>query len=328
MAADMTHSSTAERALDSYLGMLAGRAPDTAFLELRMRVDDGRWAPRFFPVRDRAPLIAEIQSRCRSHDVYVGCAPRSRRAGTKDAIDQVWVLWAECDGEGAVRAARSFDPAPAVVIGSGSGSNCHAYWPLREPLVPAQAEAFNLRLAHALGADRACFDASRILRPPGSWNHKHQPPRPVTVIEMQRGRAFHAREVAGHLPQPEPERLARRWQPRPARDTRGDPLLAIEPATYVVNLLGVRPGRDHKVRCPFHPEERPSLHVYPSAARGWTCFSCGRGGTIYDLAAGLWGMETRGRAFLELRAQLIERFTPELSMARALARPPRLGRER
>ena len=227
-----------------------------------------------------------------------------------------------------MRAARSFTPAPAVVIGSGSGSNCHAYWPLREPLAPAQAEAFNLRLAHALGADRACFDASRILRPPGSWNHKHQPPRPVTVVTMQRGLAFDAREVAGHLPQPDAERLARRWQPRPERDTRGDPLLAIEPATYVANLIGVRPGRDHKVRCPFHSEERPSLHVYPTAARGWTCFSCGRGGTIYDLAAGLWGMETRGRAFLELRAQLIDRFTPELSMARALARPPGLGRER
>ena len=167
-----------------------------------------------------------------------------------------------------MRAARSFTPAPAVVIGSGSGSNCHAYWPLREPLAPAQAEAFNLRLAHALGADRACFDASRILRPPGSWNHKHQPPRPVTVITMQRGLAFDAREVAGHLPQPDAERLARRWQPRPERDTRGDPLLAIEPATYVANLIGVRPGRDHKVRCPFHSEERPSLHVYPTAARG------------------------------------------------------------
>jgi hypothetical protein len=308
--------------------MLAGRAPATAFLELRVRIDNGRWATQFFPVRDRAPLIAAINSRCGAHDVYVGCAPRSRRAGTKDAIDQVWTLWAECDGPEAVRAARSFSPAPAVVIGSGSGPNCHAYWPLSEPLAPVHAEAANLRLAHALGADLACFDASRILRPPGSWNHKHRPPTPVTVIAMRREIAFTAREVVGNLPQPDTERLARRWQPRPERDTRGDPLLAIEPAAYVANLLGTRPGRDHKVHCPFHPEERPSLHVYPSAARGWTCFSCGRGGSIYDLAAGLWGVETRGQAFLELRARLIERFTPELSMARALARPPGLGRER
>jgi hypothetical protein len=213
-------------------------------------------------------------------------------------------------------------------IGSGSGANCHAYWPLREPLSPAQAEAANLRLAHALGADLACFDASRILRPPGSYNHKHRPPTPVTLIELRRDVAFDAREVVGTLPQVGVERVARRWEPRPARDTRGDPLLMIEPATYVANLLGARPGRNHKVKCPFHAEERPSLHVYPTAERGWTCFSCGRGGSIYDLAAGLWGMETRGRAFLDLRAQLLDRFAPELAMARAMSRPPGLGRER
>ena len=121
-----TPLSAREGVLDSYLAMLAGRAPETAFLELRVRVDDGRRAPQFFPVRDRAPLIAAIQRRCHAHDVYVGCASRSRRAGTKDAIDQVWTLWAECDGKDAMRAARSFTPAPAVVP-EGSGSNCDAY---------------------------------------------------------------------------------------------------------------------------------------------------------------------------------------------------------
>src|SRR5215217_4817280 len=52
-------------------------------------------------------------------------------------------------------------PRPALVIASGSGPNCHAYWPLSEPVAPATAEVANLRLAHALAADLGCFDASR-----------------------------------------------------------------------------------------------------------------------------------------------------------------------
>jgi len=317
-----------EGALEAYLRVLAGGASASSFLELRFRVDDARWVGQFFAAQDRAPLISAILRRSAATDVYVGCAPRSRRAGTKDAVEQVWTLWAECDGASATQAVRAFRPRPALVVGSGSGPNCHAYWPLREPLAPAEAEAANLKLAHAVGADLVCFDASRILRPPGTWNHKHQPPTPVTLLSYRQGVAFHATEVVGRLRDVGGDRIERRWQERPARDTRADPLLAIAPATYVADLLGARPGPDRKVRCPFHGDERASLHVYPTAARGWTCFSCGRGGSIYDMAAGLWGMETRGRAFLELRARLIERFTPELALARALAKPPGLGRER
>jgi DNA primase len=76
-----------------------------------------------------------------------------------------------------------------------------------------------------------------------------------------------------------------------------------------------------KVHCPFHDEQHPSLHVYPTAERGWTCFSCGRGGTIYDFAAGVWRLHTRGGEFIELRQLLTERFAHELTRAaRAIER--------
>jgi CHC2 zinc finger len=89
--------------------------------------------------------------------------------------------------------------------------------------------------------------------------------------------------------------------------TGADALLEIKPAIYVSALLGVHVGRDRKVRCPFHADEHPSLHVYPTAAQGWHCFSCRRGGSIYDLAGELMGLPTRGVAFLQLRAQLRQR---------------------
>ena len=234
---------------------------------------------------------------------------------------QVWTLWAECDGAAAADAARRFIPRPALVVGSGSGANVHAYWPLRAPVSPMAAEKANLRLATALGADLACFDASRILRPPGTWNHKHRPPQPVRVVEHRLAVRFDLAEVVGALPHVDLEAVEKRWTPAAERVAGRDPLLTLPPSLYVGRLLGAPAVAGRKVRCPFHEDVQPSLHVYRTGERGWCCFSCRRGGTIYDLAAALWGMKTRGREFLRLRERLTEQFA--LDLARIDARRER-----
>jgi hypothetical protein len=298
--------------LDAYLCALAGGTPSSSFLELRHRVTADALASEFIGAHDRDAIAASIARRASATDVYIGCAPRLRRSGTKHDIAHVWALWAECDGAAAAEAAMTYVPRPAIVIASGSGPNVHAYWPLRNPLSSQQAECANLRLAHAIGADRACFDATRILRPPGTWNHKRQPPTPVLPLRLEAGQTFDADDVLAHAPVVHDDRLRARWLDRPARDVTGDALLRLAPDVYVARLLGViaRPGR--KVTCPFHTDRRPSLHVYPTAQQGWSCFSCGRGGSIYDLAAALWGMRTRGREFLQLRRLLLEHFAADL----------------
>ncbi len=83
-----------------------------------------------------------------------------------------------------------------------------------------------------------------------------------------------------------------------------DELLAIAPVVYVEALTSERVGRDGKIACPFHEDRTPSLHVYDDPERGWTCFGCGRGGTIIDFGAALWGVEPRGAAYYELRQRL------------------------
>jgi hypothetical protein len=67
-------------------------------------------------------------------------------------------------------------------------------------------------------------------------------------------------------------------------------------------LRGFRKSRP----CLFHDDRSPSLHVYLEPGRGWYCFGCGRGGSIYDLAALLSGRETRGSDFSEVRRELRE----------------------
>ena len=85
-----------------------------------------------------------------------------------------------------------------------------------------------------------------------------------------------------------------------------DRLLSVPPPVYFERLTGLRVGRSGKLRCLFHDDRTPSLHVYREPGRGWYCFGCGRGGSIYDLAALLSGRETRGSDFCELRRELEE----------------------
>lgn len=299
-------------AMDAYLDMLAGRADESEFLEVRRRTPAGGMLSEFHPVEDHGAVSVTVLAHARETDVYVGCAPRTRRSGTKDSVGHVWTLWAECDGAASVEALRAFRPVPAMVIGSGSGVNCHAYWPLAEPLAPVDAERANLRIAVFLGADTACFDAARILRPPGTWNHKHRPPTRVATLHLEQGREFAAAEVLASVPAHVEARLEHRWKSKPARLDVADPLLGIDPLVYVTDLVGREAGRNRKVCCPFHEDLQPSLHVFQTPERGWFCFSCGRGGSIYDLAAELWSIHPRGRDFLRLREQLTERFAGEL----------------
>src|SRR4051794_26052606 len=248
----ITQHETATR----FLTALAGEADPNGFLELRYRLDDGRRMGQLFepPARLRG-LATRAIFLGRRTDVYVGCAPRTRRRGGRDAVKHAFVLWADCDGEDAIAALEHFEPAPSIVVASGTGSNCHAYWPLREPLARDELERGNRRLAHALGADLASADAARILRVPGTRSHKHEPPAPVDAIRLDAQRRLNAADVVAALPDaPAPARTT--FVPAEARGD--DPLLAIAPDVYVRRLLGVEVPRYRKVPCPFHPDRHAS----------------------------------------------------------------------
>jgi hypothetical protein len=92
-----------------------------------------------------------------------------------------------------------------------------------------------------------------------------------------------------------------------ARHAGVSSLPATPPAVYVTELVGRAPGRNHKTSCPFHENRTPSLHVFPTPERG---------GSIYDLAAAVWGMTPRGREFIQIGERLQERFAAEMSRPR------------
>jgi hypothetical protein len=249
---------------------------------------------RFIDAARPSAAAAAITALARSHDVYVGCVPRTRRRGGKNALARSWTLWADCDTQESIDELGAFVPQPAIVVRSGRG--LHAYWPLTAPVTPAAVEQGNRRLAHRLGAcESAVTNAAAILRPPTTTNFKYDPPAAV-VLERFTGERFSADYVAGTLADP-PAARRRAQRPHEASSSRaGDPLLRIEPAIYIETLIGRRIGHDGKVACPFHEDKHPSLHAYPDPGGGWTCFSakCWRGdrpngGDIFELAGQLWG---------------------------------------
>ena len=291
------------RPLQVYLAALVGREPG-GLLEVRARRGNGM-SQRTYPREQLGAAAAAITRLGQRTDVYVGCAPRRRRAGGLDALGRVWVLWADCDTPEASARLATFEPAPSIVVRSGSGENRHAYWPLLRGLAPQDALVANRRLAHALGADLRSAEPARILRPPGTRNFKHDPPAAVVAERLRPWRRFSVRRLVDELPDPPQSRPPATQEPGPM--LRGDDALRrVPPLVYVAALTGHPVRRDGKATCPFHCDDVPSLHAYPEPERGWYCFGCGRGGSIFDLAAELYGLSTRGRDFVELRRRLLD----------------------
>ena len=295
----MSSSSRAARdAIWAYLEVLARDASRGELLELRYRLPRGRMAKRFFPAESPAGLVEAVARLGLRADAYVGCA--LRQSAVVGHAFAARVVWADCDTVEAVERLAVFEPEPTMVVRSGARGGRHAYWAVDEPMRADAVEAANARLALALGADSACCDAGRILRPPGTRNFKYDPPADVRLELLERARTYPLVEITSDLPVV-PERPTPR---HPTTRRLNDPLLAVPPAEYVSALLGVRVPRHGKVCCPFHEDEDPSLHVYREPGRGWFCFSCRRGGSVYDLAADLWGEETRGPGVRALRRRL------------------------
>lgn len=283
-----------------FIEALFGSAPAGSLVELRSRRGAGM-RQVFHRVEAIDAVIGEIARSAAWTDVFVGVVARARRGGgRRDLVERASVLWVDCDTPAAVEALDGFRPAPSIVVASGGRGHRHAYWLLAEAVVIDAVARANRRLAGALGADLACSEPARILRPAGSAWHKSSPPVAVRLLELDATARHAVDDVVGRLDDDVPV------APVTARPRRAgeDPLLAIAPAEYVERLIGEVVGRDGKVRCPFHRDRTPSLHVFDTPERGWFCFGCRRGGSVYDFAALLWQTGTHGLEFIELRERL------------------------
>jgi len=289
--------------LADYLRLLFADAPPGSLVDLRS-LHGETMRQTFLPTSDLDAVAVQLERLTRAVDVYVGVLPRRRLGGGRgDLVAAGRLAWVDLDRPDAGVRLAGFAPAPTLVVASGSLGHRHAYWQLRSAVAITGIELLNRRLALELGGDEASAEPARILRPPGTRSHKHRPPAAARAVIGGPGAPVVLAELESGLPPlpPDARTQERRFvSPR----TTADALRRVAPAVYVRALTGKAPNRAGKVRCPLHDDQRPSLHVYPDPSRGWFCFGCRQGGSVYDLAAALWQRPTAGPDFVALRRDL------------------------
>ena len=272
----------------------------TGYLEIRA-LSSGPVIQEWLPVTDLDRAEERIAALAPTADVFVGAAPRDREYGGRAAIPHTWALWADCDTPESVNKLGTFTPVPSLTVASGTGGNVHAWWGMRNPVPADAAERAMRRLAHHLGADPRCAEVARIMRPPDTLNHKHDPPTAVRTVQL--GEAFHPLSMVADLPDP-PQKQAANIPPR-ARTS--DRLAGISPLEYAPRITGRAVNSSGYMQCPVHAggqERTPSLKLYEDPDKGFHCFGCGWGGDVYAFASAVWRVPTHGAGFVQLRDRL------------------------
>ena len=120
-------------------------------------------------------------------NVYIGMFGHNSKDATADTATSAGAVWADFDdtGDAAEVMARIRSaglPNPSIIVSSGHG--IHAYWLLAKRARPGEVVPVVRALAVALGSDGGVCDAARIMRLPGSMNHKHSAAVPCTILSV------------------------------------------------------------------------------------------------------------------------------------------------
>jgi archaellum biogenesis ATPase FlaH len=121
-----------------------------------------------------------------TNNIYFGVATRAGHGGTKEHCREIPAIWVDVDFKDTPEAEfeqrlADFKLSPSVIVASGGG--LHVYWLLKTPVSAqdARVEPILRGLALALGGDLAAAEKARVLRLPGTLNHKYAPPRKVEL---------------------------------------------------------------------------------------------------------------------------------------------------
>jgi hypothetical protein len=98
--------------------------------------------------------------------------------------------------------------APTLLIDSGGGF--HAYWYLSDTVHitddnRASISSLQARWVEFIGADKASKDLTRVLRVPGTTNHKYRDKPTVTIVDYTPGLLYRLDDFESLLPAPAPE---------------------------------------------------------------------------------------------------------------------------
>lgn len=135
--------------------------------------DNPIWKQYFFHwPTGKEELVNHIRIMSQTHEVYVGPALfKGNKDAEKEDFKGTGVVWVEFDGTEAENV--SDVPEPNIKIRSSTDKHEHWYWKLDKFIEDISTlENITQRLAYHLAADLGCWNANRVLRPPGTKHHE------------------------------------------------------------------------------------------------------------------------------------------------------------
>jgi hypothetical protein len=228
----VTEDNAATQAAVQYFATLHPELGPGERIELRRKAPTagGPMRQTFVPSVDEAATYAV--SFGNTWDVYSGVATRLGHDGTKAGVCRVTAVWADLDAkdghtrEGRLEQLLALSHHPSILVWTGGG--WHAYYLLTTPAEGAEemgrAELVMRRLAAGLDSDPV-HDRGRILRVPGTFNHKYGEPRPVVLERLDPGLRYgldQLQEMAETLQDANDDGITSRG--RVAHDVLGEPI--------------------------------------------------------------------------------------------------------
>ena len=187
MVLDITIANPRERMAGMFLEQLLYPLGANERIEIRHKLpgDNHLMRRRFlYDAVQAAQYVIELDG----EEVYVGAAPRYGSDGTKAGVLRTNALWTDLDfkdghtRESRLEQLRKLSCPPALGVATGGG--LQHYWllarPAESPEELERAELVMRRLAAAMDGDPV-HDRSRVMRVPGTFNHKYGEPRPVVM---------------------------------------------------------------------------------------------------------------------------------------------------
>lgn len=195
--------------------------PDTnnEFIEIRAFGAEKSTKELFFKTSEEVLSDwANIRALALTRNVYVGVCPRRNMKGGKDDVSRIHCLWADLDAKAfnngkseALERLKRFSLPPTMIIDSGNGY--HAYWRLKKAEdITGKAdiqrlEAYLKGISVNLPSDPTVGEVARILRLPGTTNHKDPNNKlPVSLVECNPDRQYNLSSFDTCIVVPQPKK--------------------------------------------------------------------------------------------------------------------------
>ncbi len=159
----------------------------SGFIELR--AFRGVEVERKFFSMNHVAKVSEWTAKHSDWNIFFGAVPRKdTSSGSEKNLIDLPGLWVDCDfkdfpggGLDVLEIIDAFKYPPSFLVHTGGG--LHGYWKFQTPATPSREFKGQLKgLSRHLRGDPAATDLSRILRLPGSFNHKYEVPLPCVVL--------------------------------------------------------------------------------------------------------------------------------------------------